>query len=442
MSALLTDYYQLTMLQAYLEEGLEDEAVFELFVRKLPPGRRFLVAAGLEQALDYLEALRFDAAEIGWLVAQGGFPAALAPKLRDFSFEGDVHAMPEGTVFFPDEPVLRVTAPLPQAQFVESRLLNIVHFQTLIASKAARMRTAAQDRTLVDFGMRRTHGAEAALFAARAAWLAGFDATATAEAGRRYGIPVVGTMAHSFVQAHASEADAFEAFARSRPVRPTLLVDTYDTEAAVAKLIAIAPRLALDGVAIGGIRLDSGDLGAHARAVRTLLDSAGLKDVTVFASGNLDEQRMAALLQGGAPIDGFGVGTALGTSSDAPALDMVYKLQSYAGVARRKRSEGKATWPGVKQVTRSVDAAGRLARDVVHLVSEEPAGAALLQPCMRGGRRLSSRPTLAQVREHHARERSRLPDPLLSLEPAAAPHAVEISAGLHRLAEQVDMATR
>jgi nicotinate phosphoribosyltransferase len=219
-------------------------------------------------------------------------------------------------------------------------------------------------------------------------------------------------------------------------------VDTYDTEAAVAKLIAIAPRLALDGVAIGGIRLDSGDLGAHARAVRTLLDSAGLRDVTVFASGNLDEQRMAALLQDGAPIDGFGVGTALGTSSDAPALDMVYKLQSYAGVARRKRSEGKATWPGVKQVTRSVDAAGRLARDVVHLVSEEPAGAALLQPCMRGGRRLPSRPTLAQVREHHARERSCLPDPLLSLEPAAAPHAVEISAGLHRLAKQVDMATR
>ncbi|MGZ5797157.1 MAG: nicotinate phosphoribosyltransferase [Caldimonas sp.] len=440
--ALLTDFYQLTMLQAYLQEGLEDEAVFELFVRKLPASRRFLVAAGLEQALDYLETLRFDSAEIEWLVGHGGFPAALAPRLREFRFEGDVDAMPEGTVFFADEPILRVTASLPQAQLVESRLLNIVHFQTLIASKAARMRTAAQDRKLVDFGMRRTHGAEAALFAARAAWLAGFDGTATAEAGRHYGIPVVGTMAHSFVQAHASEAAAFEAFARSRPLRPTLLVDTYDTEAAVAKLIAVAPRLALDGIAIGGVRLDSGDLGAHARAVRAMLDAAGLNDVIVFASGNLDEQRLAALLQGCAPIDGFGVGTALGTSSDAPALDMVYKLQSYAGVARRKRSEGKATWPGVKQVSRRVDAAGCLAGDLVHLTSESAPGAALLQPCMRGGRRLQPAPTLAQAREWHARERSCLPKALLALDGAPAGYDVEISAGLHRLATQVDAATR
>jgi len=441
MSALLTDFYQLTMLQAYLQEGLEDEAVFELFVRKLPPGRRFLVAAGLEQALDYLEALRFDDAEIDWLVAHSGFPAALAQRLREFRFDGDVHAMPEGTVFFPDEPILRVTAPLPQAQLVESRLLNIVHFQTLIASKAARMRTAARNKQLIDFGMRRTHGAEAALFAARAAWLAGFDGTATAEAGRRFGIPVVGTMAHSFVQAHASEAAAFEAFARSRPLRPTLLVDTYDTEAAVAKLIAIAPRLALDGIAIGGVRLDSGDLGAHALAVRTMLDAAGLNDVVVFASGNLDEQRLAALLQGGAPIDGFGVGTALGTSSDAPALDMVYKLQSYAGVARRKRSEGKATWPGVKQVSRRVDAAGRLAGDLVHLASERAPGAALLQPCMRAGRRLQPAPTLAQARERHAHERSCLPPSLLSLDLAPADYGVKISAGVHHLAAQVDAAT-
>jgi nicotinate phosphoribosyltransferase len=442
MSALLTDFYQLTMLQAYLQEGLEDEAVFELFVRKLPAGRRFLVAAGLEQALDYLENLRFDDVEIDWLLGHAGFPSALAPRLREFRFNGDVHAMPEGTVFFPDEPILRVTAPLPQAQLVESRLLNIVHFQTLIASKAARMRTAARDKQLIDFGMRRAHGAEAALFAARAAWLAGFDGTATAEAGRRFGIPVVGTMAHSFVQAHASEAGAFEAFVRSRPLRPTLLVDTYDTEAAVAKLITIAPRLALDGIAIGGVRLDSGDLAAHALAVRAMLDAGGLSDVIVFASGNLDEQRIAALLQGGAPIDGFGVGTALGTSGDAPALDVVYKLQSYAGVARRKRSEGKATWPGIKQVSRRVDAAGRLAGDLVHLASESAPGAALLKPCMHAGHRLQSTPTLAQAREQHARERSCLPDSLLSLDLAPADFSVEISPGLHRLAAQVDAATR
>jgi nicotinate phosphoribosyltransferase len=442
MSALLTDFYQLTMLQAYLHEGLEDTAVFELFVRKLPPERRFLVAAGLEQALDYLECLRFDDAEIDWLVGHAGFPPTLAPALREFRFEGDVDAMPEGTVFFPDEPILRVTAPLPQAQFVESRLLNIVHFQTLIASKAARLRMAAGERQLIDFCMRRAHGAEAALLAARASWLAGFDGTATVEAGRRFGIPLVGTMAHSFVQAHPSETAAFEAFARSRPQRPTLLVDTYDTEEAVAKLIAIAPRLALDGIAIGGVRLDSGDLGIHARAVRAMLDAAELNDVIVFASGNLDEQCIAALLEGGAPIDGFGVGTALGTSNDAPALDMVYKLQSYAGVARRKRSEGKATWPGVKQVGRRVDAAGRMAGDLVHLASESVPGADLLQPCMRAGRRLQPAPTLAQARDRHARERSCLPASLLSLNGAPADYRVEISAGLRHLAAQVDAATR
>lgn len=441
MSALLADFYQLTMLQAYLQEGLEDEAVFEMFVRKLPGSRNFLVAAGLEQALDYLEALRFEEAEIDWLVRRGGLPPALVPRLRDFRFDGDVHAMPEGTVFFADEPILRVTAPLPQAQLVESRLLNIVHFQTLIASKAARIRSAAQEKQLVDFGMRRTHGAEAALFAARAAWIAGFDGTATAEAARRFDIPAVGTMAHSFVQAHASEEAAFEAFARARPHRATLLVDTYDTEAAVAKLIAIAPRLAAAGIAIGGVRLDSGDLGAHARAVRKLLDDAGLNDTIVFASGNLDEQRIAALLAAGAPIDGFGVGTALGTSIDAPALDMVYKLQSYAGIARRKRSEGKATWPGAKQVSRRFGVDGRIAGDVVHLASEDAPGTGLLRACMRGGRRLEHEPTLAQVREHHARERARLPAHLLTLN-APAVHPVEISAGLHRLAAQVDAATR
>jgi nicotinate phosphoribosyltransferase len=441
MSALLTDFYQLTMLQAYLREGLEEEAVFELFVRTLPPGRNFLVAAGLEQALDYLEELRFDDAEIDWLVHTGGFPATLAQRLRDFRFLGDVDAVPEGSIFFASEPIVRVTAPLPQAQLVESRLLNLVHFETLIASKAARMRIAARGTRLVDFGMRRTHGAEAALLAARAAWIAGFDGTATAEAARRFAIPPVGTMAHSFVQAHASEEAAFEAFARARPQRPTLLVDTYDTEAAVAKLAAIAPRLAASGISIGGVRLDSGDLGAHACAVRRILDEAHLDDAIVFASGNLDEDRIAQLVAAGAPIDGFGVGTALGTSFDAPALDMVYKLQAYAGVARRKRSEGKATWPGVKQVSRRLDAQGCMAGDTVHLASERVTGSVLLQPVMRGGRRLRPDPTLALVRDHHAAERARLPAPLSALETAPAPYPVAISVGLRELAAQVDATT-
>lgn len=438
MSALLTDLYQLTMFEAYLCEGLEDTAVFELFVRKLPPTRNFLVAAGLEQVLDDLETLAFSEAELAWLAADGRFSPALIDALRRFRFEGDVDAMPEGTVFFPDEPFIRVTAPLPQAQLVESRLLNLAHFETLIASKAARMRLAAGDKLLVDFGMRRAHGAEAALLAARASYLAGFAGTATAEAGRRYGIPVFGTMAHSFVQAHSSEEAALEAFARVWPRRPTLLVDTYDTEAAVRRLAQRAQALAAEGIEIGGVRLDSGDLGAHARAVRAILDEAGLQRATIFASGNLDEERLATLVGEGAPIDGFGVGTALDTSSDAPALDAVYKLQSYAGVPRRKRSEGKATWPGVKAVYRRHAADGTLLSDSVQCVDEAPSGAPLLVPCMRGGRRLAPSPGLEALRRYHAEQMRAVPAALRSLAPAAAPYPVIISEGLRELAHRVD----
>jgi nicotinate phosphoribosyltransferase len=440
MGALLTDLYQLTMLQAYLDEGMHDTATFELFVRRLPPGRNFLVAAGTEQALEFLETLAFTGDEIAWLQRQGGFSQRLLDYLEGFRFTGDVHAMPEGTVFFADEPIVRVTAPLPQAQFVESRLLNIVHFQTLIASKAARVVLAAQGRLLVDFGMRRAHGAEAALFAARASYLAGFSGTATAEAGRRFGIPLYGTMAHSFVQAHCSEVDAFVAFARARPRKPTLLVDTYDTEAAVARIVALAPELAREGITIGGVRLDSGDLGAHARAVRALLDAGGLDALQIFASGNLDEDRIAELLDRGAPVDGFGVGTALDTSSDAPSLDAVYKLQSYAGAARRKRSEGKATWPGVKQVCRRLDPHGRLANDRVQLDTEPCDGIALLQPCMAGGHRCTPAPTLEQARAHCAAQLRSLPDALRALPTAARPYGVEISESVRALARTVDAA--
>lgn len=441
MSALLTDLYQLTMLQAYLHRGMVEPAVFELFVRKLPGQRSFLVAAGLEQALDFLETLAFTDREIDWLARQGGFSDELLARLREFRFTGDVDAMPEGTVFFPDEPILRVTAPLPQAQLAESRLLNIVHLQTLIASKAARIVIAGGGRQLVDFGMRRAHGAEAALFAARASWLAGFDGSATAEAGLQYGIPVFGTMAHSFVQAHRSEREAFENFARARPARPVMLVDTYDTEAAVARVIELYPALEAEGIRIAGVRLDSGDLAAHAKATRAMFDAAGLSHMIVFASGNLDEHRIARLLADEAPIDGFGVGTALDTSSDAPTIDAVYKLQSYAGVARRKRSEGKATWPGIKQVWRRYDANGSLAGDRVGLADEPAWGEALLQPCMRAGRRLPTMPTLDEARAHCRAQLARLPEALRRLEPAPGAFPVEISARLHALAREVDAAT-
>ncbi|HSC00222.1 MAG TPA: nicotinate phosphoribosyltransferase, partial [Burkholderiaceae bacterium] len=276
---------------------------------------------------------------------------------------------------------------------------------------------------------------------ARAAYIAGFAGTATLEASRRFGIPAFGTMAHSFVQAHARESAGFEAFVRARPHAPTLLIDTYDTERAAAKVVELAQRLAAEGLRIGGVRLDSGDLLAHALAVRRLLDAGGCRDVTIFASGNLDEHRIAQLLAAGAPIDGFGVGTALDTSSDAPSLDAVYKIQSYAGVARRKRSEGKATWPGVKQVWRQLAADGTLRGDRLQRVDEAGAGQPLLQPVMRGGRRLAAAPSLEAIRAYHAAQMRALPAALRELEAAPAPYGPEVSEAVRALARAVDAAT-
>src|SRR6204780_1820007 len=401
-SALLTDLYQLNMDQAYLEHGETATAVFEFFVRNLPARRGFLLAAGLEQTLDFLENLRFGADEIAWLKDTGRFGDDLLDYLAGFRFSGDVHAMPEGTVFFANEPIVRVTAPMPQAQLAESRLINILHFQTLIASKAARMMFAAPGKTIVDFGMRRAHGAEAGVMAARASYIAGFAGTATVLAGKEFGIPIFGTMAHSFVEAFDDETAAFAAFAQSRPDNLVLLIDTYDIEAAAHKVVALAPRLKANGITIRGVRLDSGDLAVLSRKVRRILDAGGLKGGTIFASGGLDEDRLAALTKDAAPIDGFGVGTSLTTSSDVPTLDCVYKLQEYAGLPRRKRSEKKATWPGRKQVWRRPGAAGRgrragrgapapgrgAAAGLAPGERRAPAGEPLLEPVMRSGRRI------------------------------------------------------
>ncbi len=308
-SPLLTDLYQINMIQAYLDHGDTKTAVFELFARALPPRRGFLLAAGLQQVLDFLESLRFSAADIAWLKSTGRFGKNLLDYLSDFRFTGDVHAMSEGTVCFANEPILRVTAPLPQAQFVELRLINILHFQSLIASKAARSVLAAPNKLLVDFGMRRAHGAEAALMAARASYIAGFAGTATVLAGEQFGIPLYGTMAHSFIEAFDDEAAAFESFARARPDNVVLLLDTYDTEAAARKVVTLAPRLKAAGIAIRGVRLDSGDLVALAKSVRGILDTGGLQEVTIFVSGGLDEDLLAAFARADAPIDGIGIGT-------------------------------------------------------------------------------------------------------------------------------------
>jgi nicotinate phosphoribosyltransferase len=436
-SPLLTDLYQLNMLQAYLEHDETDTAVFEFFFRRLPARRGFLLAAGLEQALDYLENLRFSADEIDWLARTGRFGESLLSQLGEFRFTGDVHAIPEGTAVFADEPMLRVTAPLPQAQLVESRLINILHFQTLIASKAARVMLAAGGRRLVDFGLRRAHGAEAGLMAARASYIAGFAGTATVLAEKLYGIPTFGTMAHSFIETCDDESEAFERFARSRPQNLTLLIDTYDTEAAAWKVVDLAPRLKAAGITIRSVRLDSGDMTVLSKGLRRILDEGGLPDVTIFASGGLDEDSIAKMLHDGAPIDGFGVGTSLTTSSDVASLDCVYKLQEYAGLPRRKQSEGKATWPGRKQVYRSYGPDGRMAGDVVTTETDRRGGEPIIQQVMQGGRRLSPSPSLADIRTRAARELERLPEPMRRME-RDAKYPVEIADALVQLAAQVD----
>jgi nicotinate phosphoribosyltransferase len=434
---LLTDLYQLNMLQAYLEHGVTDTAVFEFFVRDVPECRNFLIAAGQEPAFDYLENLRFSEDDLAWLAGSGRFSPQVSDYLRAFRFTGAVNAMPEGTVLFANEPVLQVIAPLPMAQLVESRLINLLQFQTMIASKAARMMLAAPGKLLVDFGLRRAHGAEAGVMAARASYLVGFAGTATVLAGKLYGLPLYGTMAHSFIEAWDDEAAAFEAFARARPENLVFLIDTYDTLAAARKVVALAPRLRAAGITIRAVRLDSGDLVVLSKGVRQILDAGGLNEVTIFASGGLDEYEIARLLAAGAPIAGFGVGTSLTTSSDRPALDCAYKLQEYAGVARRKYSSGKVTWPGRKQVWRRFGHDGRMADDVISLADDRQEGEPLLAAAMREGRRVGAAQTLAQGRERVARELERLPTPLRGLD-RAEPYRVTVGDALKRLAAEVD----
>ncbi|MDT3684979.1 MAG: nicotinate phosphoribosyltransferase [Pseudorhodoplanes sp.] len=424
------------MIQAYLDYGETKTAVFEFFVRKLPRRRGFLMAAGLEQALDFLERLHFTKEEIDWLANTGRFSDKLLAHLSALRFTGDVHAMPEGEIFFANEPILRVTAPLDQAQLVETRLINILHFQSLIAAKAARFVLSAPGKMLVDFGLRRAHGAEAGLWAARASYIAGFAGTATMLAEMAFGIPTYGTMAHSFIQTFDNETAAFESFAQSRPDNLTLLIDTYDTVTGAKEVVTLAPKLKARGITIRAVRLDSGDLASLSKIVRRILDEGGLGDILIFASGGLDEDQIQKMLQSGAPIDGFGLGTNLTTSSDVPALDCAYKLQEYAGLPRRKRSEGKATWPGRKQVWRRYGADGRMTGDVLSLEDDPQSGQPLLHLVMQNGRRLG-RPSLTDIRSRASNSLQRLPEALRALEPDA-PYPVEVAEPLIQLAADVD----
>jgi nicotinate phosphoribosyltransferase len=425
------------MLQAYHFHRMREAASFELFFRGLTPERSFLICAGLETVLQWVQQLRFQPHELHWLASTGRFRTDFLRMLARVRFTGDIDAIAEGTPIFANEPVLRVTAPIIEAQLLESRLLNLIHFQTLIASKAARCTLAAGDAGLVEFGLRRAHGAEAALYASRAAYLAGFSASSNALAGLQFGIPVTGTMAHSFVQAHAAEALAFERFAAANPEQLVFLIDTYDIEQGAYRAAAVAHTLAARGIRLQGVRIDSGELAPASRRVRAVLDAAGLTETKILASGNLDEWRIAGLRAVEAPIDVYCVGTALSTSSDAPALDCAYKLVEYAGRPTAKRSPGKASLPGCKQVWRSFDPSGRIQCDHIALADETPAQAqacrteALLQPVMRAGVRLSPPQTLRMLREQCLQHLDSLPDRLRPLD-AQATLEPSVSSGVAR----------
>lgn len=435
-AALFTDLYELTMAAAYLADGNRGEATFELWVRDQGPHRNFLVAAGLESALQYLEGLRFGHDSLNYLRSRQTFSPQFLEFLAELRFTGDVWAMPEGTIAFAPEPLLRVTAPIIEAQLVETYLINAVGFQTLIASQAARVTLAAAGRTWVDFGARRAHGVDAALGAARSAYLAGAAGTSLVEAGRAHGLPLSGTMAHSYVLSHPGERAAFLAFARLFPEDAVLLIDTFDTLQGARVAAEVARELAAEGVRVKGVRLDSGDLVALAAGVRSILDEADLPYVRILASGGLDEHSVAGLVAAGAPIDAFGVGTRLVTGGTQPSLDAIYKLVADGRGPQMKTSTGKATLPGVKQVYRR-EQAGLLVSDTIAPEQETGTpGWPLLRRVMAGGRRLDPPEALAAARERCRAGVASLPAPLRSLDtPAPAP--VSISPSLSRLAEEL-----
>ncbi len=424
-SALFTDLYELTMAQAYFEEAMTENAVFSLFVRRLPARRNFLLACGLASVLDYLQSLRFHNDDLAYLASLGKFSDLFLDRLRDFRFTGEVYAVPEGTPVFANEPILEIVAPLPQAQLVETFVMNQIHVQTVLASKAQRVVTAADGRPVIDFGSRRMHGIDAALKAARAFYIGGVAATSNVLAGREYGAPVAGTMGHSYIQAHENETEAFRVFARRYP-GTVLLVDTYDTLAGVRKVIELTNTLG-EGFKISAVRLDSGDLLALSKEVRRLLDQAGLGKIEIFVSGGLDEDKIAQLVASGAPINGFGVGTSMGVSKDAPDLDIAYKLSEYAGKGRLKLSAAKPILPGRKQVFR-INEKGCDVRDVIACADEALSGRPLLEAVMRNGERLAAgRVDLKSARAHAEQQTSLLPEHIRAVQAADPPYPVEVS---------------
>ena len=418
MSALLTDLYELTMAQAYYARGMTGPAVFELAVRRLPRNWNFLVCAGVDRVLEFARSLRFTDEDLAYLGSLPQFEPWFVERLRDFRFSGEIWAVAEGTAVFPPAPLLQVAAPLPEAQILETFALNQVSFATLIASKAARAVIAAEGRPVVEFGGRRAHGTDALLLAARSAYIAGFAGTSSVEAGRRYGIPVTGTMGHSYVMAHEDEASAFAAFAEQYP-GATLLVDTYDTERGLERVVALARERGAG--AAGAVRIDSGEFGFEARRARRMLDEAGLGEVRIIASGGLTEERIAELAGEGAPIDVFAAGTSIVTSRSAPSLDTAYKLVEYEGRDRAKRSAGKASLPGRKALLRLREGGRPVEDQLARFGAGVPAGAESLL------RRRSESEGIEAIRERAAREIGALPAALRSMTEAAEPYRVRVS---------------
>ncbi len=420
--ALLLDLYELTMAEAYFSYKPATMATFDLFVRQLPVNRMYLVACGLEDILSYIKNLKFNREDLRYLKSRKIFSSAFLAYLAKFRFCGDIWAMPEGTIFFPQEPVIRVTAPIIEAQIIESFLLNTINLQSMIASKAARVISAAGGREVFDFSLRRTHGADAGLKVARASYIAGFSGTATVEAGKLYGIPVVGTMAHSFVMSFKRELDSFLAYSRIFPERTVLLVDTYDVKKGISNSIAAGLYLKEKGYRLAGIRLDSGDIVFWSRLARKMLDAAGLEYVKIFASGNLDEFKISGLLRKGAKVDSFGVGTNMGTSIDAPCLDVIYKISEVSDDSGNffptmKLSRGKVTYPGRKQVFRIRDKLGRYVKDILALEKENISGEPLLKKVAAGGRIIYKNPPLDKIRKKVREELARFSAALSAVYP-------------------------
>ena len=435
--ALFADLYEFTMAQAFYQQGMFAQATYSLFTRQYPPNRAFLVTAGLEDVLDYLENLRFSPASLDYLRSIGIFDSNFLEYLKDLRFTGSVRAIPEGRLFFTDEPVLEVTAPIIEAQIAETFIINQINFQSLLTTKAARCVLAALGASLADFGSRRTHGIDAALKMARCGYIAGFQSTSNVLASQRYGIPPSGTMAHSFISSFGAEIDAFRAYAASFPDRAILLLDTYDTIQGAYNAVTVAKEMEAAGHKLVAVRLDSGDFADLSKQVRRILDGADLCYVEVVASGGLDEYEIDTLLQAHAPIDIFGVGTKVGVSADAPWSDMAYKLVAYDGRPVMKLSTEKVSMPGAKQVFRLYDTTGKFSRDIIAPSDENsPGGEVLLQTMMLGGRRTAPSPRLDVIRGTLADDLQRLDDSHKGL--YNPPHyPVVISAKLQQLTLQV-----